>query len=105
MVCSYDNLKSRRGKGKHCTILKNLASVNSAHCDLSAQGCAQKSLKKGRTLLVMFKFLTMLAASENDLEAQPGLKLYNNIWKKINSFYEISSERSIEIQNLYFFVH
>ena len=43
--------KSLRGKGKHCLIMKNLASSYSTHCNLSVQGCAQKTLKKGRTLL------------------------------------------------------
>ena len=40
---NYIYRKSLRGIGKHCPILEN--------CDLSVQGCAKKTLKKGRTLL------------------------------------------------------
>ena len=48
---NYIFRKSLRGKGKHCPILKNLASSYSTDYDLSVQGRAQKTLKKGRTLM------------------------------------------------------
>ena len=44
---NYIFRKSLRGEGKHFPILNNLASSYSTYCDLSVQGCAQKTLKKG----------------------------------------------------------
>ena len=43
---NYIFRKPLRGKGKHCPILKNVASSYSTHCDLSVQGCAQKNFDK-----------------------------------------------------------
>ena len=50
--CHVTNIKRRQGVTSHCPISKILGPFNSAHRALQVEGCVQKNLKKGRTLLL-----------------------------------------------------
>ena len=52
MSVTEPNIKRRQGVTSHCPISQNPARFNSAHRVLQVEGCASKSLKKVRTLLL-----------------------------------------------------
>ena len=64
--------KSPRGKGKRCTTSKNLISSYSDHRDVSAQGCASKTV-----LIDLGKLSTMISIFFEFGKRLPALSLAN----------------------------